>query len=155
MDTQLNALPTLAVLARTVSGCVNSAFLDISRHFAVHLFRPWIPSSARGIDGGLRRSTAPAPPPLAPPLQGWEKDRSLAPSFVRAQQKHASRKRPSNTVNTNFSPAQPRPPRENETALGHRPARTRRRRSAEVVLADSFAYSKCAFLPLTQVIPDR
>jgi len=26
MDTQLNALPTLPVLARTVSGCLNSAF---------------------------------------------------------------------------------------------------------------------------------
>src|SRR5271165_4486129 len=52
MDTQLNALPTLAVLARTVSGCLNSAFLDISQHFTGHLFRPWIPSSARDIDGG-------------------------------------------------------------------------------------------------------
>src|SRR5208337_1370696 len=38
--------------ARTVSGCVNSAFLDISRHFVVHLFRSWIPSTARGTDGG-------------------------------------------------------------------------------------------------------
>ena len=47
MDTQPNALPTLAVLARTVSGCLNSAFLDISQHFTVHLFRPWIPSRAR------------------------------------------------------------------------------------------------------------
>src|SRR5271166_6449517 len=37
----------------------------------------------------------------------------------------------------------------------HRPARARRRRGAEVVLADSFAYSKRACLPLTQVIPDR
>src|SRR5271157_1447891 len=44
---------------------------------------------------------APAPPPLAPPFtrggkmkppsQGGEKDRSLAPSFDRAQEKHASR----------------------------------------------------------------
>ena len=57
MDTQLNALPTLAVLARTVSGCLNSAFLDISQHFTGHLFRPWIPSSARDIDGGPRRLT--------------------------------------------------------------------------------------------------
>jgi hypothetical protein len=57
MDTQLNALPTLAVLARTVSGCLNSAFLDISQHFTGHLFRPWIPSSARGIDGDPRRFT--------------------------------------------------------------------------------------------------
>ena len=29
MDTQLKALPTLAVLARTVSGCLNSAFLGL------------------------------------------------------------------------------------------------------------------------------
>ena len=34
MDTQLNALPTLPVLARTVSGCLNSGFLDFSQHFA-------------------------------------------------------------------------------------------------------------------------
>src|SRR5271166_2180295 len=54
MDTQLNVLPTLPVLARTVSGCVKSAFLNKSQHFTVHLFRPWIPSSARGSDGGLR-----------------------------------------------------------------------------------------------------
>src|SRR5271166_3366216 len=47
MDTQLNALPILAVRARTVSGCLNSAFLDISQHFTSHLFRPWIPSSTR------------------------------------------------------------------------------------------------------------
>ena len=33
--------------ARTVSGCVNSAFLNISIQFTVHLFRPWIPNSAR------------------------------------------------------------------------------------------------------------
>ena len=57
MDTPLNALPTLPVLARTVSGCLNSAFLDISQHFTGHLFSPWIPSSARGIDGGPRRFT--------------------------------------------------------------------------------------------------
>jgi len=38
--------------------------------------------------------------------QGGESDRSLAPSFDRAPQKHASRNRPSSTVNTNFSPAQ-------------------------------------------------
>jgi len=52
MDTQLDALPTLPVLARGVSGCVNSAFLDISRQFTAHLFSPWIPSPARGLDGG-------------------------------------------------------------------------------------------------------
>jgi len=57
MDTQLDALPTLAVRARIVSGCVNSAFLNKSQHFTGHLFRPWIPSSARGINGGPRRFT--------------------------------------------------------------------------------------------------
>ena len=43
-------------LARTVSGCLNSAFLDISQHFTGHLFSPWIPSSARGSDGGTHRA---------------------------------------------------------------------------------------------------
>jgi hypothetical protein len=38
-------------------------------------------------------------------LQRGGKDRSLAPSFDRAQQKHASQNLPSSTVNTNFSPA--------------------------------------------------
>src|SRR5208337_2441985 len=31
--------------------------LRVSQHFTVHLFRPWIPSSARDIDGEPRRST--------------------------------------------------------------------------------------------------
>src|SRR5271166_2678900 len=39
------------------SGCLNSAFLNISQHFTAHLFRPWIPSSVRDIDGGPRRFT--------------------------------------------------------------------------------------------------
>ena len=58
MDAQLKALPILPVRARTVSGCVNSANLNISQHFTVHLFSPWIPSSARGKGGGPRRFTA-------------------------------------------------------------------------------------------------
>ena len=33
--------------ARTVSGCVNSAFHNISQHFTGHLFRPWIPNLTR------------------------------------------------------------------------------------------------------------
>ncbi len=41
-----------------VSGRVNSAFLNISQHFTGHLFRLWIPSSARGQGGGPRRFTA-------------------------------------------------------------------------------------------------
>ena len=58
MDAQLKALPTLPVRARTVSGCVNSANLNISQHFTGHLFSPWIPSSACGKGGGPRRFTA-------------------------------------------------------------------------------------------------
>src|SRR5271157_3729535 len=58
MDAQLKALPTLPVRARTVSGCVNSANLNISQHFTVHLFSPWIPSPACGKGGGPRRFTA-------------------------------------------------------------------------------------------------
>jgi len=37
---------------------IGNAGLDISRHFTVHLFRPWMPSSARGKGGGPRRFTA-------------------------------------------------------------------------------------------------
>src|SRR5271157_5936119 len=37
--------------------CLNSAFLNISQHFTVHLFRPWLPNSTRDIDGGPRRFT--------------------------------------------------------------------------------------------------
>ena len=53
---------------------------------------------------------APFFPTLAKPSQGWGKDRSLAPSFDRGQQKHASRNRPSSRVNTNFSPPIAMPP---------------------------------------------
>src|SRR5208337_726579 len=54
---------------------------------------------------------ASAPPPLPPPSQGGEKDRSLAPSFHPAQQKHASRNRPSSSVKTNFAACQTDPGR--------------------------------------------
>ena len=40
-----------------VSGCVNSANLNISQHFTGHLFSPWISGSVRGKCGGPRRST--------------------------------------------------------------------------------------------------
>ncbi len=33
--------------ARIVSGCVNSAFLNISQHFTDHLFSTWVPNSTR------------------------------------------------------------------------------------------------------------
>src|SRR5271157_4114702 len=52
-------------------------------------------------------SKAIASPPLTPPSQGGERDRSLATSFHRAQQKHASRYRPSSSVKTNFAACHP------------------------------------------------
>src|SRR5271157_3489336 len=52
---------------------------------------------------------APASPPLPPLRKGGERDRSLATSFPRAEQKHASRNRPSSSVNTNLSQAHPSP----------------------------------------------
>src|SRR5271165_7417027 len=50
---KLNCTKCLADIDR----CLNSAFLDISQHFTGHLFSPWIPSSAPGIDVVLRGSS--------------------------------------------------------------------------------------------------
>ncbi len=57
METRVKALTTLlsALEAFSFVGA-NSAFLNKSQHFTVHLFRPWRPGSARGSDGGPRRS---------------------------------------------------------------------------------------------------
>ena len=56
---------------------------------------------------GAPGSKGSRPTPLTPPpSQGGERDRSLATSFHRALQKHASRNRPSSAVNTNFAPVQ-------------------------------------------------
>jgi len=65
MDTQLNALPTLPVLARGVLSVGIPRFLNKSQHFTVHLFRLWRPGSARGSDGGPRRFTEVVPTPHA------------------------------------------------------------------------------------------
>src|SRR5262249_2953146 len=48
----------------------------------------------------------PAPPPLAPPSQGGERVRSLAPPCEGAPHQYASRNYPSLTVNTTLSPLQ-------------------------------------------------
>src|SRR5271157_247596 len=64
-----------------------------------------------GREESFSISKAPTSPPLTPPSQGGERDRSLATSFHRAQQKHASRNRPFSSVNTNFSPASTLPDR--------------------------------------------
>jgi len=55
--------------------------------------------------------------PPGPPFARGGKDRSLAPLFDRAQQKHASRIRPSSTVNTNFSSPHPRHGEPNARAM--------------------------------------
>ena len=57
-----------------VSGCVNSAFLDISQHFTGDLFSPWIPSSAHGIDGGPQRSTEIVLNDQSLPVAWWSHD---------------------------------------------------------------------------------
>ena len=58
MDTQLKRCQHFLSSLGGVSGCVNSANLNISQHFTVHLFSPWIPSPACGKGGGPRRFTA-------------------------------------------------------------------------------------------------
>src|SRR5208283_4935085 len=107
--------------------CTSCAFIPIS-------LRPFPPLAKGGLGGGGPGTTShkvfpcslplspfaslsrneknrsrfprlPHHPPPPPPSQGGESDRSLATSFHRAQQKHASRNRPSSSVNTNFSPA--------------------------------------------------
>ena len=56
MDTQLNAPSTLRVLARTVSGCLNSAFLGLERNrSAVGK------TKAPFVAGGPQQLTPPAP----------------------------------------------------------------------------------------------
>ena len=54
-----------SVRARGVLSVEIPRFLDKSRHFTVHLFRPWRPGSARGSDGGPRRFTEVVPTPHA------------------------------------------------------------------------------------------
>jgi len=65
----------------------------------------------QGWESHSRCPRRPPPPPLAPPSQGGERDRSAAPSFDRAQQKHPSPNRRSSAVNTNFSSPHPHAPR--------------------------------------------
>ena len=68
METRVKALTTLlsALEAFSFVGA-NSAFLNKSQHFTVHLFRPWRPGSARGSDGGPRWFTAVVYPRPTPP----------------------------------------------------------------------------------------
>ena len=59
METRVKALTTLlSALEAFCFVCANSAFLNKSQHFTVHLFRPGRPGSARGSDGGPRWFTA-------------------------------------------------------------------------------------------------
>src|SRR5208337_3331764 len=66
MDTQFNALPTLPVLARTVSGCLDSAFLGLE------LNRSVVGKTAISLVSHALNNSRPTPagarPGSAPPL---------------------------------------------------------------------------------------
>src|SRR5208282_6248989 len=85
-------------LARTVSGCLNSTFLDISQHFTAHLFRSWIPGSARGIDGGPRRFTEVVLNEQSLPVASMKSSRSQDATFCDSGQNlvgsHSGRRHP-------------------------------------------------------------
>ena len=69
MDTQLNALPTLPVLARTISGCLNSAFpRSLSEYLLVLSHGRWI-SLGFGLFGLGPTLCAHYPPQFTPTLQ--------------------------------------------------------------------------------------
>ena len=71
MDTQLNALATLAVRARTVSGCLNSAFLGLERNRSA-MGKTKVPLVA----GGPQQLTPPTPQRrLSPGLESWRAGR--------------------------------------------------------------------------------
>ena len=74
MDTQLNAPSTLPVRARTVSGCVNSAFLGLERNrSAVGK------TKAPLVAGGPQQLTPPTPQRrLSPGLESWRAGRWVA-----------------------------------------------------------------------------
>ncbi len=69
-----------------------------------------VPAEGQGPPLRSKVLVMPCSPPLTPPSQGGERDRSLAADSDRAQQKHASRNRPSSAINTDFSTPQPSPP---------------------------------------------
>jgi len=87
-----------SVLARTVSGCVNSANLNISQHFTSHLFRPWIPSPACGKGGGPRRSTEVVLNEQSLPVASMKSSRSQDETFCDSGQNlvgsHSGRRHP-------------------------------------------------------------
>src|SRR5208282_301900 len=84
------------VPARPVTGASHALFLSVLSHHS---------REARRI--GLDLQGSPITPPT-PPSQGGERE-SNAKSFQRAQQKHATRNRPSSSVNTHFSSPHPPP----------------------------------------------
>ena len=68
METRVKALTTLlSALEAFCFVCADSAFLNKSQHFTVHLFRSGRPGSARGSDGGPRWFTAVVYPRPTPP----------------------------------------------------------------------------------------
>jgi hypothetical protein len=83
-----------------------SPFENLSPH---HFQHPLHPSREAGSVVFDFQGSRPTPP--GPPFARGGKDRSLASSVDRAQQKHAPRNRPSSTVNTNFSSPRSNPRR--------------------------------------------
>jgi hypothetical protein len=77
---------------------------------------------AGGVVFDFQRSR---PTPPGPPFARGGKDRSLTPSFDRAQQKHASRNRPSSTVNSNFHRPSSETPARREPATEANPGGSR------------------------------
>src|SRR5208337_1423852 len=83
----------------------NPRNLDKSRHFTVHLLRPWRPGSARGKGGGPRRFTEVIPTPHA-----YSGQRPVKTKRARARScaSVVTRKRPS--LNRARNPTWPKPP---------------------------------------------
>src|SRR5271157_1625075 len=65
---------TVARVLRALMAAGTPRFLDISRHFTIHLFSTWIPSSARGKGDGLRSGsrTPPRANTVKLTVKSWE-----------------------------------------------------------------------------------
>ena len=92
METQVKALTILLSALGAFLSVGIPRILDKSRHFTVHLFRPWRPGSARGSDGGPRWFTEVVATPHAYSGQGPVKTKRAR---ARSCASVVTRKRPS------------------------------------------------------------
>ena len=134
---KLNAVVNLGILGKISSypTCPIAVILKM----AMHLEDPELTAFARVGKGSVTRALVRSP----------TKTRGSKPSLQYGQHQLLTGPAPACQGKRNGPGAQAG---ENSPALGRWALG---RRGAEVVLADSFAYSRRAFLPLTQVIPDR